>query len=167
MSERILITYTTWTGTTAEVADFIGKKLAEKGWTSDILPIKEVKDIIPYRAIVLGSPIHASHWMKEALSFLQKNATALRDKKTALFNTCLTMRNPAPENINMTLAYNDEARTLVHPESEASFAGTVRYDRLNFFVKFLMKKIIKAPEGDFRNWQAIESWTNEISEKLK
>lgn len=167
MAEKILITYATWTGTTQEIAEHIGKKFADKGWETTVLPVSKVKDIIPFKAIIIGSPIHASHWVKAALVFLRKNATALREKKTALFNTCLAMKNPDADNIKRTIAYNDEARAYIHPETESSFAGTMRYAKLNIFLQILMKKMIKAQEGDFRDWKSIDAWTDETAEKLK
>ncbi len=55
MSNKILVTYATCTGFTVGVAEAIGKTLAENGAQVDILPMREVKDLSPYHAVVAGS----------------------------------------------------------------------------------------------------------------
>jgi menaquinone-dependent protoporphyrinogen oxidase len=57
MTSRFLITYVTCTGYTRGVAEAIGKTLAQSGAEVDILPMAEVRDLSPYRAVVAGSPI--------------------------------------------------------------------------------------------------------------
>lgn len=54
MSNKILVTYATCTGYTAGVAEAIGETLSEGGASVDVLPMKEVRDLSSYRAIVAG-----------------------------------------------------------------------------------------------------------------
>jgi menaquinone-dependent protoporphyrinogen oxidase len=57
MTDRILITYASCTGWTAGVADAIGRALAEQGAKAVVLPMADVRDLAPYRAVVAGSAI--------------------------------------------------------------------------------------------------------------
>ena len=36
----------------------------------DVLPVQEVKDLSPYRAVVVGSAIQAAQWLPEAMQFV-------------------------------------------------------------------------------------------------
>src|SRR5512136_1890361 len=91
MSEKILVTYASRTGTTAGVADAVGKKLADKGFNVDIIPMKDVSDLEQYSAVVAGSAVQASKWLPEAVEFLEKNREVLQKKKFALFSVCMTL----------------------------------------------------------------------------
>ena len=63
----ILVTYASRTGTTAGVAEAIGQTLAESGMQVEVLPMREVRDLSPYRAVVAGSAIQGSYWLPEAM----------------------------------------------------------------------------------------------------
>ena len=47
IDDKILITYASWNGSTAGVAEAIGKTLAESGTQVDVLAMKDVKDLSP------------------------------------------------------------------------------------------------------------------------
>jgi menaquinone-dependent protoporphyrinogen oxidase len=57
MNDKILVTYASRAGSTAGVAEAIGKTLVENGAQVDVLPMKNVKDLTPYRVVVAGSAI--------------------------------------------------------------------------------------------------------------
>jgi menaquinone-dependent protoporphyrinogen oxidase len=77
MSDTILVTYATFTGSTAETAAFIGRVLAENGAQVEVRPVQDVTDLTPYRAVVIGSPIQSSKWLPEAMQFVQTHQAAL------------------------------------------------------------------------------------------
>ena len=60
MNNRILVTYASRAGSTAGVAEAIGKTLIERGAQVDMLPMQDVKDLTPYSAVVAGSAIRAA-----------------------------------------------------------------------------------------------------------
>ena len=62
MSNKILVTYATCTGSTVGVAEAIGKTLADGGAQVDVLPMQAVKDLAPYQAVVAGSAIQGKRW---------------------------------------------------------------------------------------------------------
>jgi hypothetical protein len=49
MTNKILVTYATCTGSTVGVAEAIGKSLAEGGAQVDVLPMQAVKELGPTR----------------------------------------------------------------------------------------------------------------------
>jgi menaquinone-dependent protoporphyrinogen oxidase len=60
MSNKILVTYATCTGSTAGVAEEIGKTLTDRGLDVEVLQMSVVADLGQYRAVVAGSAIQDS-----------------------------------------------------------------------------------------------------------
>ncbi|MCC6168651.1 MAG: flavodoxin, partial [Caldilineaceae bacterium] len=71
MNDKILVAYASRAGSTAGVAEAIGKTLAEGGAQVDVRPMQEVKDLTPYTAVVAGSAIQGGQWLPEAIQFIQ------------------------------------------------------------------------------------------------
>ena len=57
----------------------------------DVLPVQEVKDLSPYRAVVVGSAIQAAQWLPEAMQFVQAHQGELARKPFAAFLVCMTL----------------------------------------------------------------------------
>lgn len=85
MNDRILVAYASKTGSTSGVADALGKQLAAGGAAVDVRQMKEVKDLSPYRAAVVGSAINGGKWLPEAMEFVQANQSQLNKMPTAIF----------------------------------------------------------------------------------
>ena len=161
MDQKVLITYASWCGSTAEIAQEIAKVLSGKGETVDLIQAKNVKDLAAYKTVVLGSAIRMGKWNSEALDFVKRYQAILAQKSTAFFTVCLTLKDDTQENRSKVSAYLDPVRALVKPGKEGFFAGRIDYSRMNFFEGLLMKNMIKAPEGDFRKWDLIRDWAGE------
>ena len=66
MNDRILVTYATRAGSTAEVAAACAETLAARGYAVDVKPVKEKTQLTGYSAVVLGSAIRMGDWLPEA-----------------------------------------------------------------------------------------------------
>ena len=55
--KRILVTYATMAGSTADVAKTVGDEIAKSGAQVDVLPLGEVKDLAAYDGVVVGAPM--------------------------------------------------------------------------------------------------------------
>jgi menaquinone-dependent protoporphyrinogen oxidase len=168
MTEKILVTYASRTGTTAGVADAIGKMLADSGLDIDVLPMNEVKNIELYKAVIAGSAIQAAKWLPEAMDFIESNRVILNKKPFAAFMVCMTLAMPNGEKYRQGISeWMEPVRRIVHPLSEGLFAGSLDLskvpsfgDRLKFRVSVWMG-VWKA--GDHRNWEAIRKWAEELN----
>ncbi len=72
MNERILIAYASKCGSTGEVAEAIGQELSQSGALVDVCPAKDVTEISPYDAVMVGSPIFYTKWRSEATRFVER-----------------------------------------------------------------------------------------------
>ncbi len=164
-AKKVLVVYASKTGSTAEVAAVVGETVSKNGFNVEVRPVKEVKDISQYQAVILGSAIRAGSLLPEAMKFIQNQQATLQQKPFAAFVVCLTMKDDTPENRKIVSAYLDPLRALVKPATEGLFAGQLNPTRLNFFERLIMKAM-KAPEGDFRRLDEVQSWSGTLTPYL-
>ena len=84
MKSNFLVTYASNTGWTVGVAEVIGKTLAENGAKVDVLPMRDVKDLSPYDAVVAGSAVNGGAWLPEAMQFVRGHQAKLKRKPFCL-----------------------------------------------------------------------------------
>lgn len=163
MNEKVLVTYASRTGSTVGVAEAIGKTLAENGIQVDVLDMKEVKDLSPYRAVVAGSAIQGNKWLPEAMQFLNTHRAELLKRPVAVFMVCMTLAIGGGKYHNEAAEFLQPVRSLVKPVSEGLFAGVLDIKKVPSFsdrLKFRLSVLLGVwKEGDHRDWDAIHEWT--------
>jgi len=172
MSEKILVTYASGTGWTVGVAEAIGKTLVESGAQVDVLPMKEVKDLAAYRAVVAGSGINGRAWLPDAMQFVRQHQAELARKPFAAFLLCMTLAMRNGEQYRSQVAdWISPVRALVHPVSEAQFAGGLDIRRISSSserFKFRLSVLFGVwKEGDHRDWNAIRLWAQQLKPLLE
>ena len=176
-----MVGYSTWSGTTHEVATFIAESLQAQGFETNTLNLK-IKNIpvADYDAFILGTSIHAGKPVNSFVNFLRMNHELIRMKPTAFFIVCANMYQDTPENREETLQWIHDAIKDI-PEISlldiGLFGGAVLtsgedYDKLLFLIKPIikgMKKSVveKLGHEDFRDWDKIKKWTADISGQIK
>ncbi len=166
MNDRILVTYASRNGSTAGVAEAIGKTLAEAGAQVDVLPMQDVKDLVPYRAVVAGSAIQAAQWLPEAMQFIQAHRAELARKPFAAFLVCMTLAMKNGNYREHVATWLEPVRALVQPVSEGLFAGALDIRKIPSFGDRLKFRLSVASgvwsEGDHRDWNAIHAWAESL-----
>jgi len=168
MDVQVLVAYATKYGATAEIAERIGQVLREAGLRADVLPADRVGDLTPYQAVVLGSAVYIGQWRKEAAKFLRANETVLAEKPVWLFSSGPTGEGD-PVELVQGWRFPGKLQPIadrIQPRDVAVFHGAVDGGRLNFIEKWMLKNV-KAPIGDFRDWDAIAAWAASIADALK
>jgi menaquinone-dependent protoporphyrinogen oxidase len=160
--KRILIAYATKAGSTAESAARMAFTLSNKGYLVDIMPIGKVTSLDAYQAVVLGSAIRMGSVLPAVRTFIEKNQAALNKIPMSFFILCLTMATDDEANRIEASAYLEPVRAIVKPASEGLFAGALVPEKLKLLDRLIAVTIIKSPVGDFRNWDQINAWAENI-----
>ena len=168
MNGKVLVTYASKYGATAEIAEKIGAVLRQAGLEAEVLSVEGVGDLAPYGAIVLGSAVYMGQWRKEAVAFLEANEPALAARPLWLFSS-----GPTGEGDPVKLLQGWRLPTAQQPLADrlrprdiALFHGALDTKKLSLAEKLVIKGV-KAPVGDYRQWEAITAWAAGIAEALQ
>ena len=170
MPNKILVTYASRLGSTAGVAQAIGKTLTEGGVLVDVLPMRDVNDLSPYQAVVAGSAINGGEWLPEAIQFVQAHRAELAQKPFAAFLVCMTLAMANGKYREHVATWLEPVRALVKPVSEGLFAGVLdvgKIPSLSERIKFRVSVALGVwQEGDHRDWNAIRAWATSLRPSL-
>jgi menaquinone-dependent protoporphyrinogen oxidase len=171
MDDKILVTYASRAGSTAEAAELIGNTLAESGATVEIRDMKVVKDLTPFRAVIAGSAIRGAKWLPEAMEFLNIHRAVLNQKPFAAFMVCIALAMKDGETHRAgVLSWMDPVCSTVNPVSVGLFAGLLDFKKLPFFPDgmkmYIPVKLGIFPSGDNRDREAVRLWAKDVYPKL-
>jgi len=161
MNKRILVAFATRAGSTAEVAVAIGEVLATRGFSVDIKPVRESPCLDGYQAAVLGSAVRFGAWLPEAVGFIKANQPGLTTIPVALFTVHILNLNDDDQSRTARLGYLKDVSPLLNPADQAFFPGKIDPTKLSFFERSL-SRMVKAPEGDYRDWGRIRGWAQNL-----
>ena len=160
----VLVAYASKHGSTQEIAERIAEKLRQLGKEAETRSVDEVSDPESYEAFVIGSAIYYGSWLKEATEWVRRNQAVLAARPVWLFSsgplgTEVKDAEPQPKELA-------DVWETIGPRDQRIFFGALEHSRLSFAER-MMVKAVRAPEGDFRDWQAIEAWAASIARDLR
>lgn len=171
--DPVLVTYASRSGSTVEIAGAIARILRDKRIDVDLRSMQTVDNITDYRAVIAGSAIRMDKWLPEAMRFIERHQQDLSQKPFAAFVVCLTLatRNERSRERALKTAsgYLTPIRTMVPTVSEGLFAGVLDLSKLSIVYRVPFSILTLASvfrEGDYRDWQAIRNWAEDLPEKL-
>ncbi len=163
---KILVAYATRAGSTAEIADAVGKALEDAAMEVDVRNIAEITALEPYDAVVIGSPLYMGKVLREVSPFVQRHRIPLSGLPVAAFVVGTSM-------VDREERFREQARTImavalmpIRAREIGVFAGALHPDRISSGEKAVVK-LVKAPYGDFRDWDAIRAWAGRLPEILR
>ena len=159
----ILVAYASKHGATEGIARFIAERLGERGRQAEARPVDEVSDVVGREAVVLGSAVYAGSWMKEAVGFADRHRAALVEIPVWLFSSGpLGDQVVDEEQQPKQLA---ELQESLNPREHHVFFGALDTSKLGFAERMIVKAV-KAPDGDYRDWDEIGAWADGIADAL-
>jgi menaquinone-dependent protoporphyrinogen oxidase len=143
-------------GATAEIADRVGDVPRERGLDVINSSAERADALEGYDAVILGSAVYAGRWMKQARE--------LADRRPAvwLFSSGPIGDPPKPEEDLVDVAGIVGSLGV---RGHQVFAGKIDKSKLTFGERAIVTTL-RAPEGDFRDWDQIESWAGDIADTL-
>lgn len=170
----ILVLYASKHGATQGIAERIAAKLVVSGQEARALPILAVKDLAAYDAFVIGSAAYVGSWMKEATAFVRRNQAFLATRPVWLFSSGPLGDSPKDAQGRDLLVVSEpkefaEFKAVIKPRGLRVFFGALNPGQLAFAERMFRRLPAGRallPEGDFRDWKAIDAWAVEIAGAL-
>ena len=163
---KVLVVYGTTSGCTEGIAAQIGKTLEEMGAAVDVVSAKGAPNAAGYDAVLVGSGVRAGSWHKSARDWVADNADALKSTPVAFFTCGLVIRDEGKAEEVRAYTKPVEEVSGVTPVDVGLFAGWNEPKQMSFPERTVLK-VMKAPKGDFRDFEAVKAWTKEVARKLR
>lgn len=164
---RVLVGYAGG-GSTKSIAEFVADRLRTRGLVADVRDVAEHHDVDGYDAVVLGSGVRNAALLRAAENFLWHNADALRVRPAWLFSVGISpsLRGPIGHLLRDVVPTRiAELCELIGPRDYHAFAGVVSRKGAPLPARFLLW-LCGGHYGDLRDWQELETWTNDIAAYL-
>jgi menaquinone-dependent protoporphyrinogen oxidase len=157
----VLVAYTSRAGSTRGVAERIAARLRSHGLDVHLDPLLGREEVGRFQAVVLGSPIYSGAWETEAVDFLLRNASALAGHPLWTFSVGWVGK----DGVTHDAKHLDEIQRLAPAQEHRFFVGALDSSDLPGLQR-LAFRMRGGKSGDFRDWAAIDAWTDEIARQL-
>ena len=169
---NVLVGYASAHGSTAEIAEFIGNILKQRGLSVTVSNVTAVSTVGSYDAFILGSAIHEGMWLNEMSQFLVRFEDELKSAPVAFFITCIRVLEPDGYEHSLEKYVNHRVLNELNVKALTAFAGRLELDAVDWEERWILAARYDGlqPPGtfnnDFRNWSAIEAWATQVAEML-
>jgi len=172
MSDSILVAYATRYGSTQEVAEAVAATLRESGLEVDLQPMRQVRALAGYRAVVIGAPLYIGSLLKDARRFLSQHREALSERPVAVFALGPTHadeqeRQGARAQLDKELAkFPGFTPVAVEVFGGKYDPATLRFPD-SLAARLPASPLYNQPASDARDWAAIRAWASDLAAKLQ
>lgn len=164
---EILITVGSRHGSTVDIGNAIADTLHTFGHhvtcpTIDVARTMPASRLDQVDAFVVGSAVYGGRWLESPRRFVEALTETLRGRPLWLFSSGPVGDPPKPEDDPVDIAGLIEDSGA---RGHVIFAGRLDRSLLTFGERAIVMAL-RAPEGDFRDWDAVAGWATEISAEL-
>lgn len=159
---RVLVAVASRHGATAQIGDRLAGALQAAGLEVVSLAASDVENLEGFDAAVIGSGIYAGRWLGDARALVDRHEQRLMALPTWLFSS-----GPLGDPLFPAEPPEEPVKLAEHlgAREHRVFAGKLERAQLSRPERVIMK-ILKAPEGDYRDWDAIDAWAHVIVREL-
>jgi menaquinone-dependent protoporphyrinogen oxidase len=161
---RVLVTAASRHGATHEIADAIAAGLARRGVEADVRHAEELSELDGYDAYVIGSAVYVGRWLAAARDLVEGSRERLAARPVWMFSSGPLGPPEALKPEGDPVDAEDLVRVAGAFEHRV-FAGRLDRSLLGLGEKAVVVAV-RAPEGDFRDWDAIDDYAAEIARQL-
>lgn len=166
---KVLVGYSTAHGSTGEIAERLGARLARHGLDTELAELGRVAAPATFDAYVLGSAVHGQRWLPEARAFVTEHAPELAAKPVWLFSVGMpdALRSPLPAlaHVFQPPALVAELANRISIRDHLVVSGVIRFEHLPLLGRLAMLVLTRGA-GDYRDWDRIDAWADGIARVL-
>ncbi len=160
LTARVLVAFATKLGSNAEIAEEMAGVLRGAGHHASACPVRAVKGLDGWDAVVLGSAIYAAHWQRDARRFVSRFHDELAARPLWLFSSGPLDAQLAGADLPIT-DHGAGITAGLGALGHHTFGGCLRPDAA------IDPQVLRThPVGDFRDWDAIRAYAREIATTL-
>ena len=165
MVPRILVAYASRKGSTAGIAQAVGRELKKAGITVEVAEMRTVSSLEGYDAVVIGAPVYMGRRVDDIADFVKRYKNELQKKPVAAFAVGIAPVAPKVESVDAVMENLRKVLDPIQTVAVTMFAGTLDPAQQSF-VERTMTKLLNVPTGDFCDWTAIAAWARELPHML-
>lgn len=151
---RVLVAYGSKMGGTQGLAEMFGSNLTGLGYEVDVCPGRDVSDVKPYDAVIVGGALYYFiSWHKDARGLVKRHLTDLRQRPVWLFSSGPLDDSATEEDIPPIKSVG-KLIDRVGARGHVTFGGR------------LEKKSGDLSVGDWRDADHVRQWAERIHQEL-
>ena len=159
---RVLVTVASRHGATREIGERVATVLRRRCHEVCTEPPEQVTSVLGFDAVVLGSAVYLSRWLKAATQLLDRCANDLPNRVVFLFSSGPVSHplfpDTPPSDLASLMGRSGARQHIV-------FAGRLDTNELAVAERIAVR-MSHASAGDYRDWSAIEAWAEQIAVQL-
>lgn len=169
---NILVGYASAHGSTAEIAQEIGKVLQEYKLNVTVANVADVESVDDYDGFVLGSAIHAGMWLTEMSQFITRFGDKVAVRPFYYFMTCIRVLEDFGTEHVVTNYINHQIMSKLRPREIVAFAGRLEMNAVNWEDRWTLSArydgsgVPGSYDNDFRDWDKIREWARHVADDL-
>jgi menaquinone-dependent protoporphyrinogen oxidase len=158
----VLVAYGSKRGGTKGLAEMVAEALRDEGFTVDVSPARQAKNLDGYDSVIVGGALYAFRWHRDAKRFVKHYTHDLRRVPTFFFSSgplddSATKKDIPPVKGVLALMHRVGAR------GHETFGGRLTPDAKGFPASAMAKK----NAGDWRDRGHVTTWVRSIAFALR
>lgn len=174
---RMLILYGTFDGQTRKIACALSQTMRSLHVDADLVNAREQLDPNPehYDAVIVAAPVRSGKYQPAVRRWVKAHAAALSGRPAAFVSVCLGVleKNPKTDAVLAGIVQAFAKETGWQPPVIKIVAGALQYTKYNWFIRWVMRRIVSRAGGDtdtsrdyeYTDWKDLESFAREFASR--